>query len=88
MRVRPGKQTVAGSIITPDTFFRGDLVMKNEKKLYDYSLLSADSRMAVVSYWPKNVHQVLVNCLGGLPRNSVDWLTDRARNDLKCVKGP
>ena len=30
----------------------------------------------------------LVNCLGGLPRNSVAKLTDRAQNDLKCVKGP
>ena len=28
------------------------------------------------------------NCLGGLPRNSVARLTDRARNDLKCVEGP
>ena len=26
--------------------------------------------------------------LGGLPRNSVARLTDRARNDLKCVEGP
>ena len=31
---------------------------------------------------------VLVNCLGGLPRNSVARLTDRARNDIKCVEGP
>ena len=42
---------------------------------------------AVVSYWQKNMHYVLVNCLGGLPRNSVNSLTDRARNDLKSVKG-
>ena len=27
--------------------------------------------------------KVLVNCLGGLPRNSVDRLTDCARNDIK-----
>ena len=27
-------------------------------------------------------------CLGGLPRNSVARLTDRARNDLRCVEGP
>ena len=26
---------------------------------------------AVFSYWRKNVRKVLVNCLGGLPRNSV-----------------
>ena len=28
------------------------------------------------------------NCLGGLPRNSVVTVTDRAQNDLKCVEGP
>ena len=33
------------------------------------------------------MHEVLVNCLGGLPRNIVARLTDRARNDLKCVEG-
>ena len=32
--------------------------------------------------------KVLVNCLGDLPRNSVVRVTDRARNDLKCVEGP
>ena len=39
---------------------------------------SADSRGAVVSYWPKHVHEVLVNRLGGLslPRKSVVRLTD------------
>ena len=31
--------------------------------------------------------QNLVNCLGRLPRNCAR-LTDRARNDLKCVEGP
>ena len=34
------------------------------------------------------MHKVLVNCFGGLLRNSVDRLTDRTRNDLKCVEGP
>ena len=40
---------------------------------------SAFSRRAVVSYWQKYVHEVLVNFLGGLslPRNSVVRLTDR-----------
>ena len=28
---------------------------------------------------------LLVNCLGGLPRNSVARLTDRSRNDLTYV---
>ena len=36
---------------------------------------------------PASGHYVLVNCLGGLPRNSVVRLTDRARNDIKCVEG-
>ena len=40
---------------------------------------SALSRSAVVNYWPKYVHEVLVNRLGGLslPRKSVVRLTDR-----------
>ena len=40
---------------------------------------SADSRGAVVSYWRKYVHEVLVNRLGGLslPRKSMVRLTDR-----------
>ena len=41
---------------------------------------SADSRGAVVSYWRKYVHEVLVNRLGGLslPRKSVVRLTGRS----------
>ena len=40
---------------------------------------SADSRGAVVSYWRKYMHEVLVNRLGGLslPRKSVVRLPDR-----------
>ena len=39
---------------------------------------STDSRRAVVSYWQKYVHEVVVNHLGGLslPRKSVVRLTD------------
>ena len=42
-------------------------------------LLPLFSRRAVVSYWRKYVHEVLVNRLGGLslPRKSVVRLTDR-----------
>ena len=58
------------------------------KHFYNHSPSSSDSRRAVVSYWRKNVYLVLVNCLGDLSRNSVDRLTDLARNDLKCVEGP
>ena len=58
------------------------------KKIYGHSPSFAESRRAVVSYWRKNVHYELVNCLGGLPRNSMVTVNDRARNDLKCVEVP
>ena len=40
---------------------------------------SADSRRAVVRYWRKYVHEILVNRLGGLslPKKSAVRLTDR-----------
>ena len=82
----PGMRTVADSILTSGkTFIRGDFVMK--KKIYGHPLSSADLRRAVVGYWRKNVHYVLINCLGSLPRNSVDKLTDHVRNDLKSLEG-
>ena len=40
------------------TFFRENLIIKY---FYSHSSSSADSRRAVVSYWRKNVHLVLVN---------------------------
>ena len=51
--------------------------------------LSADSRRAVISYWRKYVHEVLVNCLGGLslPRKSVVRLTDRPDMTLAVYEG-
>ena len=41
---------------------------------------SAVSRRAVVSYWQRCVHEILVNRLGGLspPKKSVVRLTDRS----------
>ena len=50
---------------------------------------SADSRGAVVSYWRKYVHEVLVNRLGGLslPRKSVGRLTDRPDMILAVSRG-
>ena len=54
MRRPTGDQEVAGS--TPPrsaTFFRGDW---SWNIFYGYSLPSADSRRAVVSFWRKNVH--------------------------------
>ena len=50
---------------------------------------SPDSRGAVVSYWRKYVHEVLVNRLGGLslPRKSVVRLTDRPDMTLDVYRG-
>ena len=50
---------------------------------------SAFSRRAVVSYWRKFVHEVLVNRLGGLslPRKSVVRLTDRPDMTLDVDRG-
>ena len=50
---------------------------------------SADSRGAVVSYWRKYVHEVLVNRLGGLslPRKSVVRLTYRPDMTLDVCHG-
>ena len=44
---------------------------------------------AVVSYWRKYVHEVLVNRLGGLslPRKSVVRLTDRPAMTLDVYRG-
>ena len=50
---------------------------------------SAFSRRAVVSYWRKYVHKVLVNRLGGLslPRKSVVRLTDCPDMTLDVYRG-
>ena len=50
---------------------------------------SAFSRRAVVSYWRKYVHEVLVYRLGGLslPRKSVVRLTDRPDMTLDVYRG-
>ena len=69
-------QAAPSSIPTSGTFFRGGLVMKTF--LRPFSLFRL---------FKKSSCQLLVNCLGGLPRNSVARLTDRARIYLKCVEG-
>ena len=50
---------------------------------------SADSSRAVVSFWRKYVHKVLVNRLGGLslPRKSVGKLTDRPDMTIDVYHG-
>ena len=57
--------------------------------IYTFVSPSADSRGAVVSYWRKYVHEVLVNRLGGLslPRKSVVRLTDRPDMTLDVYRG-
>ena len=57
--------------------------------LATYFRFSFRSRRAVVSYWRKYVHEVLVNRLGGLslPRKSVVRLTDRPDMTLDVYRG-
>ena len=68
------KSGVLGSIPGLATYFR-----------FSFRLL----RRAVVSYWRKYVHEVLVNRLGGLslPRKSVVRLTDRPDMTLDVYRG-
>ena len=56
---------------------------------YTFVSPSAFSRRAVVSYWGKYVHEVLVNRLGvlSLPRKSVVRLTDRPDMTLDVYRG-
>ena len=50
---------------------------------------SPDSKRAVVSYWGKYVHEVLVNRLGGLslPRKCVVRLNDRPDMTVDVYRG-
>ena len=76
----PGKQMVADSILKPGTFVRWRFGHeKNSTTILSLPLiqerqLSVTGRRMCTKYW--------------LPKNSVDRLTGRARNDLKCVEGP
>ena len=56
---------------------------------YNFVSPSAFSRRAVVSYWRKYVHEVMVNRLGGLsmPRKSVLRLTNRPDMTLDVYRG-
>ena len=64
----------------PATFFCGDWSWNH---FYGHSLPTTESSRAVVSYWRKDVHLVLVNRLESLPRNSVDRST--VRRDMTIV---
>ena len=54
-----------------------------------FSFSLADPRRAVVSYWRKYVHEVLVNRLGGLslPRKSVVRSSDRLGMTTAVYRG-
>ena len=71
MRLACGQSQVQSS--GSATFVHGDWSRNN---FYGHSLPTADSSWAVVRYWRKDEHLVLVNCLGSLPRNSVVRLID------------
>ena len=58
----------------PATFFRGDWSCNH---FCSHSLHTADSKRKIVSYRRNDVHLILVNCLGSLPRHSVVRLADR-----------
>ena len=59
------------------------------KNFYDHYFPSADSRKGSCQLLAKECAlTILVNCLEGLQGNSVDRLTDRARNYLKSVEEP
>ena len=73
MRVRPACRRLRVRSWGPATFFCGDW---SGNHFYGHSLPTPDSSRAVVSYWRKDVHLVLVNRLGSLSRNSVIRLTD------------
>ena len=67
----------------------GHLTSKSGAGFDTFVSPSAFSRRAVVSYWRKYVHKVLVNRLGGLslPRKSVVRLTDRPDMTLDLYRG-
>ena len=64
-------------------------VEKNSSEWFLDHNLTTDSSMAVVSYWQKYMHSVLVKGLGGLslPRNSVSRFTDDTPMNLVKLTG-
>ena len=68
---------------------RGHSIIFLLRNAHTLAFSTADSRRAVVSYWQKYVHEVLVNRLGGLslPRKSVVRLTDRPNMTVAVYHG-
>ena len=69
----------------------GHLTRESEVQWVQYPVWphTFDSRGAVVSYWRKYVHEILVNRLGGLslPRKSVVRSTGRPDKTLDVYRG-
>ena len=78
-------QAAPSSIPTSGTFFRGDLVMKTFPTAILPLPLIQEEQLSVTG-------ELNVVGTGKLPRRLAQEqcgrLTDRARNDLKCVEGP
>ena len=81
---RPGRVAQSVGHLT-----RKSGVLGSIPDLATYFRFSFHFRRAVVSYWRKYVHEVLVNRLGGLslPRKSVVRLTDRPDMTLDVYRG-
>ena len=79
---KPGPRSTVGR--APDSEILGSI-----PGLATYFRFSFRCRRAVVSYWRKYVHEVLVNRLGGqsLPRKSVVRLTDSPDMTLNVYRG-
>ena len=87
-----GAVTTFSSLTTSSshkTSVKGSDIDMCSTKYFLFDHPSAFSRRAVVSYWRKNVHELLVNRLGGLslPRKSVVRLTDRPDMTIDVYRG-
>ena len=82
----PGPRGAIGR--APDLYVRGPGFDTRSGNILSF-LLPLFSKRAVVSYWRKYVHEVLVNRLEGLnlPRKSVVRLTDRPDMTLDVYRG-
>ena len=85
MRRPTGIQEVAGSISGPAPSFVEIWHWMISTTILSLPLIQVRQFLVTDE---KYGHLVLLNHLGSLPRNSVDRLTDRARNDLNSVEEP
>ena len=88
-RMSPGRVAQSVGHLTRKSGVLGSISTYHMKWQHTFVSRSAFSRRAVVSYWRKYVHEVLVNRLGGLspPRKSVVRLTDRPDMTLDVYPG-